>query len=66
MDPKWAKNRVLNLLENVVINFFLNLVYKEVLQYLLYSSTNPIFGKSLVPEIWAKILLTNQIAVFLN
>ena len=24
------------------------------------------FGKNLVPEIWAKILSSNQIAVFLN
>ena len=36
--------------------FFLNLVYKESLFYLLYSSTNPWLGKNLVPEIWAKML----------
>ena len=29
--------------------FFLNLVYKESLYYLLYSCTNPILGKNLVP-----------------
>ena len=44
--------------------FFLNLVYKEILQYLQYSCTNPILGKILVPEILAKMLLNNQIAVF--
>ena len=46
--------------------FFLNLVYKESLYYLLYSCTNPIFGESLVPEIYAKMLLANQIAEVLN
>ena len=45
--------------------FFLNKVYKEIL-YLLYSCTNPILGKILLPEIWAKMLSTNQIAVFLS
>ena len=44
--------------------FFLNLVQKESLYYLLYSCTNLILGKNLVPEIWAKMLSTNQIAVF--
>ena len=28
--------------------------------------TNLIFGKILVPEIWAKMLLANEIAGFLN
>ena len=46
----------LNLLENLVISFFLNLVYKESLYYLLYSCTNPILGKNLIPEIWTKML----------
>ena len=46
--------------------FFLNLVYKESSYYLLYSCTNPILGKNLVPEIWAKMLSANQIAGFLN
>ena len=45
--------------------FFLNLVYKEIL-YLLYHCRNPLLGKNLVPEICAKMLSTNQIAVFLN
>ena len=30
------------------------------------SSTNPIFGKILVPEIWAKMFSANQIAGFFN
>ena len=46
--------------------FFLNLVYKESSYYLLYSCTNPILGKNLILEIWAKMLLANQIAGFLN
>ena len=45
---------------------FLNLVYKESLYYLLYSCTNPIFVENLVPEIYAKMLLANEIAEFLN
>ena len=46
--------------------FFLDLVYNESLYYLLYSCTNPIFGKSLVPKICAKMLLANQITGLLN
>ena len=47
-------------------HFFLNLVYKKRSYYLLYSSTNPILWKNLVPDTWAKMLLVNQIAGFLN
>ena len=64
VGQKWAKNRFLNLLENLVINFFLNLGYNESLYYLLYSCTNSIFGKNLFPEMWAKMLLANQITGF--
>ena len=46
--------------------FFLNLVYKESSYYLLYTCANPILGRNLVPEIWAKMLSANQIAGFLN
>ena len=46
--------------------FFLNLVYNQSLYYFLYSCTNPIFGKNLFPEIWAKTLLANQITGYLN
>ena len=42
------------------------MVYKESSYYLLYSCTNPILGKNLVPEIWAKMLSVNQTAGFLN
>ena len=60
------KQGFLNLLKNLVIIFFLNLVYNERLYYLLYSCTNSIFGKYLVPEIWVEMLLINHIAGFLN
>ena len=33
---------------------------------MLHSFTNPVLGKNLVPEIWAKMLAPNQIAEFLN
>ena len=42
------------------------MVYKESLYQLLYFCTNPVLGQNLVPELQAKILLTNQIAGFLN
>ena len=37
-------------------------------KFLLYlvPYTNSVFGKNLVPEIWAKVLSANQIAGFLN
>ena len=46
--------------------FFLNLVFKKSSYYLLYSCTNPILEKNLLPEIWAKMLLANHITGFLN
>ena len=45
---------------------FLNLIYKKSLYYLKYSCTNFILGKNLVHEIWTEMLLSNQIAGFLN
>ena len=45
--------------------FFLNLVYNEGLYYLLYSCTNPIFRKNLVPEIYGQNAL-DQSTGFLN
>ena len=48
------KHGFFNLLENLVINFLLNLIYNRNLYYLLCSCTNPIFGKVFVPEIWPK------------
>ena len=65
MGQSGSKTGFFNVLENLAIDFFQNLVYKKIL-YLLYSSTNPILGKYLVADIWAKMLSTNQIAVFLN
>ena len=58
----------MNLLENLAINFFLNVVCNKSLYYLLYSCTCPIFGiwLDLVLDIWAKMLLANQIARFLD
>ena len=54
------KQGFLNLLENLVIDFFLNLVYKGSVYYLGYSWTNPVLGTNLVPEIWVKMLSANQ------
>ena len=60
---KLAKNRgFFNLKKNFVINFHWILFYNENLYYLLCSCTNPIFGKNLVPEIYANILSANLIA----
>ena len=51
-----TKYGFLELLKNVVINFFWILFYNESLYYLQYSCTNPIFGKNQVPEIFARML----------
>ena len=64
MGKSFQKSVFLNLLENLVITFFLNSVYKESLYYMLYSCTNAILEKNLIPEIWAKMALANQIAGF--
>ena len=40
--------------------------FNENLYYYLCSCTIPIFGKILVPEIWAKMFSANQIAEFFN
>ena len=69
---KWTKNGpktgVFEFIEKsgLFFFFFLNLVDKESLFYLLYSSTNPILRKNLVPKIRAKMLSVNQIAGSLN
>ena len=62
---KWAKPRFPEWIGKFSY-FFLHLVYNESLYSLLYALTNLIFGKILVPGIWAKMLLTNQIVGFLN
>ena len=66
MGKKWPKIGLFKFIRKFSPQFFWNLVYNESLYYLLYSCTNPIFGKNLVPEIWVKMLLVNQIAGFLN
>ena len=63
---KWAKDQVSLIYWEIWFYFFQDLVYDESLYYLMYSSTNPIFGKNLVSEIQTKILLANQIAGALN
>ena len=45
--------------------FSLNFVYNESSHYLIYLSTNTIFG-NLIPEICVKMPLANQIAGVLN
>ena len=55
MTKNGPKTGFLSLLKKLVINF-----------YWICSSTDPIFGKSFVPEIWAKILSASQIAGFFN
>ena len=47
-------------------SFSPNLFYNEIFYYLLCSCTNPLFGKDLISEIYAKILSVSQIAEFLN
>ena len=41
--------------EKVGYYFFPNLFYIESLYYLFFSCTDPIFGQSLAPEIFAKM-----------
>ena len=65
MDQKWVKNGFFEYVEKFCHWFLLNLFCNEN-SYLLCSCLNPIFGKILVPEIWAKMFLANQIAGFFN
>ena len=53
LDQKYS---FLKLLENLVISLFLNLVYKEILYYLLYYCTNSILKENPIPEISAIML----------
>ena len=67
MGQKWVKKiGFFKFIGRFSHEFFMNLVDNESLYYLLYSCANPIFGKNLVPEIWAKMLSANQITGFLN
>ena len=66
-NQKWgklAKSRLVEFVEKFDRSFFLNLIYDKSLYYLLYSCTNPTFRKNLIPDIWAKMLLANNIAGF--
>ena len=47
-------------------HFLLNLFINENWYYLLCFCTNFVFRKNFVPEIWGKIISSNQIARFLN
>ena len=63
---EWAKNRgFFNLKMNLVIDFHQICSIMKIC-YLLGSSTNPMFGKNLVPEIQAKMLSANQMDEFLK
>ena len=66
LSQKCTQNFFFGFTEKFSHYFFLNLVYKESSYYLLYSCSNPILGKNPVLEIWAKMLLANQIVGFLN
>ena len=57
----------LNLLKNLVL-FFTEFVLLFVLFLLnlMFSCTNPIFGKNLILEVWVKMLSANWSARFLN
>ena len=57
----------LNLLKNLVL-FFTEFVLLFVLFLLnlMFSCTNPIFGKNLILEVWVKMLSAIWIARFLN
>ena len=62
--PKLATKGFVEFIEKIGHQFFLNLVHNESLYYLLCSCTKPISQKNLVPEIWAKMFLANQITSF--
>ena len=66
MGQKWAKNRVFRIHWKIWSLIFTEVVLYENLYYSLCSCINPIFGKMLVPEIWAKMFSANQIAEFFN
>ena len=66
---KWSKNvpktGYFEFIEKYVIIFYW-ICYNENLYYLLCSSTNSIFRKVFVPEIWATVFSAKQIAEFFN
>ena len=56
MDPKWSKTEFFG---KLVHQFLQNLICNENLYYLLCFCKNLLFGKNLVPEIWAKMFSAN-------
>ena len=64
--PKMGKTCFLEFIEKFGQQFLLVLFYNKNLCYLLCFCTNPIFMKFLVPKIWAKMFLANEIAGFFN
>ena len=75
LGQNWIKKAFIEFTEKFDHKFLLNLFYDENLYYVLcsytyivlYSRTNPIFGKKIFfPEIWSKISSANQIARFFN
>ena len=63
---KIGKKQFFKYFEKFCHQSLLNLFCNENLYYLLFSCTNPLFGKILVPEIWTKMFSANQIAGFFN
>ena len=63
---KWTKNRFFKIYWKKYHQFSLNLCYNENLYYLQCSCANPIIGKILFSEIWAKMFSANQITGFFN
>ena len=49
--PKMGQKQVLQFIRKFGHYILLNLIYNENLYYLLFSCTNPIFGKIFGPEI---------------
>ena len=66
MDQKRSKTGFFEFIEKFGHEFLVKLFYKENSNYLLYSFTNPIFGKIFVPEIQTKMFSANQIAGFFS
>ena len=67
---KWTENGpntgFLNLLKNFVINIYLICSVMKIYVVSCVPTQNTIIGKTLVPEIWVKLVSARQIAGFLN
>ena len=60
------KIQLFEFIGKISCKIFLNLVYNESLFCFLRPCINHIYGENLIPEIWDKMLLANQITKFLN